>query len=221
MLIACAVTIAAAAALIWSFASGGSRTPVGPSPAASPSSTGAPDAARRPVAVFLGDSYTVGVGTSLHGSGFPAMLGEMRGWEVVNLAISGTGYGTGRAYADVIPDAVAAGPDIVVVSGGRNDEGHRSLEREVEDFYAGLRAALPGARIIATSPLWDEPPAPEWLRELRVVVEREVTSVGGEYVDLGDLFLGRPDLIAPDGLHPDEEGLRLIATHLDELLADG
>ena len=34
------------------------------------------------------------------------------------------------------------------------------------------------------------------------------------------MFEGRTDLIAADGLHPNEEGLQLIAERIDDLLAD-
>ncbi len=219
----------ALAVLLWPRAAGE------PQPSGTPTQSLTPGSAAdaREVAVFIGDSYTVGAGTSLSGTGFPAMLGAMRGWEVVNLGISGTGYATDRDeswcppagcldYAGVIPDAVAHDPDVVVVSGGRNDLSRNTideLEPAVADFYAQLREALPNARIVVTSPIWDDPPPPRALLELSDVVEREATRVGAEYLDLGDPLEGRPDLIAPDGLHPNEEGLRLIAERIDELLS--
>ncbi len=222
-----AVVIAAIAAfLLW-------PRPSGPAPTASamPASTPADDAdsSDRPVAVFIGDSYTVGTGTSLDGTGFPAILGELRGWNAVNLAIPGTGYSTGRedgrcpeagctSYIGVLPDAVAFDPDIVVVSGGRNDLGRRHLEPAVVAFYTELRSQLPDAQLVVTSPLWDDSATPEALVTLREQVEREATRVGAVYLDLGDLFLDRPDLIAPDDLHPNEEGLALIAQRIHELL---
>lgn len=179
--------------------------------------------------MFLGDSYTVGTATSLDGSGFPAILGERRGWRVVNLAIPGTGYATGRAdgrcpaagctaYIGVLPDAVAHDPEIVVVSGGRNDLGRPHLDQAVSVFYRELRAQLPDARIVVTSPLWDDSITPAALIDLRAVVEREAAAIGAEHLDLGDLFRDRPELIASDDLHPNEAGLELIATRIDELL---
>ncbi|WP_306232269.1 SGNH/GDSL hydrolase family protein [Agrococcus beijingensis] len=182
-----------------------------------------------PTAVFLGDSYTVGTATSLDGTGFPAILGDLRGWHVVNLGFPGTGYSTGQpdgrcppagctSYIGVLPDAVAAQPDIIVVSGGRNDLGRPSLDEAVAAFYPELRAALPNTRVIVTSPLWDDSPTPAALVELREVVEREATAIDAEHLDLGDLFLDRPDLIAPDDLHPNEAGLELIATTIDAIL---
>lgn len=186
----------------------------------------------RPTVVFIGDSYTVGSGTGLSGSGFPAILGGLRDWEVVNLGIAGTGYATNRDerwcptggcldYAGVIPQAVDARPDIVVVSGGRNDLALNTvaeIEPVVAAFYAQLREALPDARIIATSPIWDDPPPPRGLLELSDIVEREAARISAEFLDLGDPLEGRPELIAADGLHPNEAGLRLIAERIDDLL---
>lgn len=186
----------------------------------------------RPVAAFIGDSYTVGSGTSLSGTGFPSILGTLRDWEVANLGIAGTGYATDRDelwcpaggcldYAGVIPQAVELEPDIVVVSGGRNDLARNTtadLEPVVAAFYTQLRGALPDARIVVTSPIWDDPPPPRPLLELSDIVEHEASRIGATYLDLGDPLEGRPDLIAPDGLHPNEEGLHLIAERINELL---
>ncbi|ROR66256.1 SGNH/GDSL hydrolase family protein [Agrococcus jenensis] len=224
-----AVALAAIAALLLlprSAAPDPSGTPT--ATAARTASTSAPDDA--PLAVFIGDSYTVGTATPISGAGFPAMLGELRGWRVQNLAIAGTGYSTGRAdgacassgcqsYIGVLPRAVDADPDILVVSGGRNDLQRAHVEAAVTAFYAEVRRQLPDVRLIVTSPLWDDSPTPDALLALRERVAAAAENAGAEYLDLGDLFLDRPDLIASDDLHPNEEGLALIARRIDELLA--
>lgn len=228
------VAAVAALAVAASLALSTLRTAPAPAPAPSPSGGPAsPEAgADAPVAVFIGDSYTVGAGSEIAGSGFPAILGEARGWQVVNLAVSGTGYvrahaagycpeGGCPAYAGVIDDAVAADPDVVVVSGGRNDLGLEDIDAAVADFFQQLRAALPEPRIVVTSPLWDDSATPPELVAMRETVARESQRVGAELVDLGDLFAGRPELIAPDDLHPNAAGLRLIAERIDEALGPG
>lgn len=192
-----------------------------------PTATSA-DRGDQPIAVFIGDSYTVGTGTSLNGTGSPSILGSLREWQAVNLGVAGSGYalapggsGGGLDYAAVIPDAVARQPDIVVVAGGRNDLARAStddLELAVADFYSQLREALPDARIIVTSPIWHDSPPPQPLIELSAVVGREAVRVGAEFLDLGDPLEGRPNLIASDGLHPNEAGLQIIAERIDELL---
>ncbi|MET4098095.1 acyl-CoA thioesterase-1 [Agrococcus sp. UYP10] len=222
-----AVALAAIAALLlW-------PRPPAPEPSGNPTATTAPTSAGSddaPLAVFIGDSYTVGTATPISGAGFPAMLGELRGWRVENPAIAGTGYSTGRAdgtcassgcqsYIGVLPRAVDADPDILVVSGGRNDLQRAHVEEAVTTFYATVRRQLPDARLIVTSPLWDDSPTPDALLALREHVAAAAENAGAEYLDLGDLFLDRPDLIAYDDLHPNEEGLALIAERIDELLA--
>nr|WP_241249486.1 SGNH/GDSL hydrolase family protein [Agrococcus sp. KRD186] len=185
-----------------------------------------------PIAVFIGDSYTVGQGTALEGVGFTALLAERRGWEPVNIAISGTGYAASHeldrcgpdgcpAYAGVLDEAAAAGPDIVVVSGGRNDMWLPDQEQvavSIAEFYAQLRAAFPTEHIIVTSPLWGAGPTPDGLLTIRETVALEAARIGANYLDLGDLFEMRPDLITADKVHPTEAGLELIATTIDELL---
>jgi lysophospholipase L1-like esterase len=227
VVIATAITVAVvaivAAVLLWPRSPAPTSTP-SQSPSAEPPANDA-----RPTAVFIGDSYTVGTGTSLAGSGFPAILGDLRGWNVQNLAIAGTGYSTGQpdglcpesgcnSYVGILPAAVATDPDIVIVSGGRNDLNRLHLEQAVTVFYTELSRQLPEARLVVTSPLWDDSPAPDALLTLRERVEREATRVRAEYLDLGDLFENRPDLIASDDLHPNEEGLALIAARIDELM---
>jgi len=224
-----AVALAAIAALLlWPRSSG-------PDPSATPTVTttrtaAASDPADAPLAVFIGDSYTVGTATPISGAGFPVMLGDLRGWRVENLAIAGTGYSTGRAdgqcppggcqsYIGVLPRVVESDPDIVVVSGGRNDLQREHVEQAVTAFYDEVRRQLPDVRLIVTSPLWDDSPTPDALLALREHVAAAAENAGAEYLDLGDLFLDRPDLIAYDDLHPNEEGLALIARRIDELLA--
>ncbi|GEK81024.1 SGNH/GDSL hydrolase family protein [Agrococcus baldri] len=185
-----------------------------------------------PVVVFIGDSYTVGQNTPLEGIGFTERLSELRDWQPVNLAISGTGYAKSHeqswcppegcpAYAGVIDDAVAADPDIVVVSGGRNDmwlEDQAAVATAIAEFYTQLRAAFPTERLIVTSPLWSDGPTPAVLLPIREQVAEQATRVGAEYVDLGDLFEDRPELITDDDIHPTADGLELIAESVDALL---
>lgn len=218
-----AVVALVAAAVLWPRAQAPTSTP-------SQSASAGPSADdTRPTVLFIGDSYTVGTGTSLAGTGFPAILGDLRGWNVQNLAIAGTGYSTGQpdglcpesgcnSYVGMLPAAVIADPDIVIVSGGRNDLGRLHLEQAVTVFYTELRRQLPEARLVVTSPLWDDSPTPDALITLREHIEREATRVGAEHLDLGDMFENRPDLIASDNLHPNEDGLSLIAQRIDELL---
>ena len=81
----------------------------------------------------------------------------------------------------------------------------------MESFFVSLHQAVPDARIIATSPIWDDDPAPVELTAVRHAVRSAVTAVGGTYLDLGDPLLGHPELVAEDGVHPTDAGHQALA----------
>jgi lysophospholipase L1-like esterase len=123
-----------------------------------------------PKAVIVGDSYLLGIsGTASPGvfldrpwvwDGWGARAGRYLGWNVYPSAVSGTGYlatdsGTEVKYADrLTTDVVNLSPDIVVVSGGLNDQGLTlaSVQTQVNAVYAALRTGLPNATIYALEP---------------------------------------------------------------------
>ncbi|MDN4173901.1 SGNH/GDSL hydrolase family protein [Nocardioides sp. SOB77] len=192
-------------------------------------------AAKAPLAVFIGDSYTAGTG-STGGASFVRVVADTQGWNFENLGEGGTGYllntdqdpklarlGCGKDYCpnypEVIAAAVEAEPDIVVVSGGRNNvtASTDDLDAGIPAFFEQLRDALPEATIYATSPLWDVTEPPEELGRLADIVRASVQSVGGTYLDLGQP-LDDPGLLARDKIHPDNEGHLAIADAINKKL---
>ena len=152
----------------------------------------------------------------------------MEGWSEVNLGQGGTGYssavtGSGAqnacglslcpSYDGMIAAAATAKPRIVVVSGGRNEASHDPalIVAGISKFFSDLHAALPDAKIYATSPLWDATPPPAALRLIAQSVRDSVTAAGGTYLDIGQPLTGKPDLIIPDGIHPNDAGHAAIA----------
>lgn len=191
-----------------------------------PEPTAAPEAQR---VVFIGDSYTSGAGSASSG-GFVQVLSDRMGWAVENLGVGGTGYvvGTqqdpekarlacGRNYCPNYPEQIDAAaaftPDIVIVSGGRNNVGLPvdDLRDAISAFYRDLRAALPDADIWATSPLWDDDRPPAALAELSAEVELAVSAVDGRFLGIGQPLVGHPERVVDDGKHPNDAGHRAIA----------
>jgi hypothetical protein len=126
------------------------------------------------------------------------------------------------SYTESIPAAAAANPDIVIVNGGRNElwiAGSPEWSQGVDEFFAELRRSLPYATIIATSPIWDDDPTPPEIETMGEVVRQAVSTVGGRYVDIGEPLLGRPDLVADDGIHPNDAGNAAIAAAFEAAYA--
>lgn len=193
-------------------------------PAPMPSSTQADEQVE---AAFIGDSYTAGAGATEDAKRWSTLVAEAQGWEETNLAFGGTGYATAvdgetamdacgadycPSYAEVIPKVAEASPEVVVVSGGRNDVGRGIDYESISAFYRDLRSALPDAQIVAVSPVWDAREAPAELSAIADAVSEAVTAVGGTYVDVGQPFAGKPEVITDDNVHPNDDGYQLLAT---------
>ena len=179
-----------------------------------------------PVAVFLGDSYTAGVGASTPASRWTTLVSEAAGWREKNLGRGATGYlttadvnGCGLEYCPSIEEmvrvAVEADPDVVVVSGGQNDypiwtSRGAAVRAAIDHTYGALRRALPSAEIYAVGPSTTgtvEGP----VVEMDAAVQAAARRVHAHYVTLI-----RPDVIVPgmvlaDGGHVDDDGHAAIA----------
>lgn len=186
-----------------------------------------------PVVAFMGDSYTAGTGASDTDHRFATLVAVKEGWDAQDFGQGGTGYtvaltdaatakiacggSTCPSYPEMIPKVAAARPDIVVVSGGRNDAGvpTNAEATAIRDFYKKLRGALPDAKIIATSPIWDSSPPPASLTPMQAAVKSAVQSVKGTYLDIGEPLKGHRDWIIADGVHPNDEGHAAIAAAIE------
>ncbi|MBB3676962.1 SGNH/GDSL hydrolase family protein [Modestobacter versicolor] len=181
------------------------------------------------VAAFIGDSYTVGAGTEAPEQSFTARVAAHEGWREANLGRGGTGYVTALegdvaqaacsldrcpTYTEMIDDAVAVAPDVVVVSGGRNEvdvADDADYADGVAAFFRTLREQLPAARIIAISPLWSDGAPPDELALVAEAVRVGVTGAGGSYLDVGQPLQEHPEWVIDDGIHPDPTGHAAIA----------
>jgi lysophospholipase L1-like esterase len=144
------------------------------------------------------------------------------GWTEVNMGLGGTGYlaqywSKGKLnvnYPGVL-QTVNFQPDIVIVSGGRNDQWKPMTSATIYWFYASLRQKFPAAQLFATSPIWGasrKPPAKIAL--LQSSVQTATRANGATYIDLGNPLVGHPEYMAKDGLHPNARGHAAIANAL-------
>lgn len=194
--------------------------------AAQPTEDGAPVRAQR-VAVFIGDSYTAGYGSSSNARRWSTLVAKTEGWSETNLGQGGTGYftaageaGCGQAYcgpyADRLLAAIAANPDVVIVSGGQNDlsaVGKMSpamLNAGVLQFYKLLRSDLPDATIVAVGP--SVPGAVNSsVKALDAAVAGAAKATDSTYVSLLNPAVIRPSMVVADGAHVNDLGHEAIA----------
>lgn len=203
-----------------------SLTSAGSSSAAgsdAPSASGT-SALARPVIAFLGDDYTLGKGASPRSKRFSTLVCAALKATEKNIAADGAGYaksGTdGKSYRDLVPLVVAAHPDMVVVSGGRNDtsDDPGTLTAAAAAVFATLRQKLPRAVLVAVAPFWGDSDAPPELAAVDTAVQAGVTAANGAYLDLPDPLHGHASWMS-DAADPNDKGYAAIAAALEPKLA--
>ena len=164
---------------------------------------------------FLGDDYTAGIGVTAAPERFTTMLATALHWTERNFGVPGSGYasaGAGGNYLSRVAQVVAAAPDIIVVTGGRNDviDAASTVSADTTALFAQLHSKLPHARLIAVAPFWGDSPPRAALATVAAAVKAAVLAVGGTYLDIPDPLLGHPDWMADDA-DPNAAGYAAIA----------
>jgi lysophospholipase L1-like esterase len=216
---------------------------------------GMPTVPQGVVAAFIGDSYGLGVGVSPGGTTrdrFTTRIADTMGWRELNVARGATGFtnsttvGCGLPYCGPYSDQVSlllnSSPDVVFVTGGRNDgaamgNNPASEKTAVETVIATLHRGLPAARIIVVSPFWDDGlqsdglqlvAVPTWIKTIAgwesgyvaALATPKVTYVPGAF----DWLWLRPDLMnAPTTMlahHPNAAGYHCLADNIVATLPD-
>ncbi|QWT23101.1 SGNH/GDSL hydrolase family protein [Subtercola sp. PAMC28395] len=166
--------------------------------------------------VAIGDSIMDGHGVGETDS-WPALLAQSGRWQLQNLASDGTGFVTvgddGETFADQAVVAEGLNPSIVIVAASSNDLGQddSAVQSTADSVFQRLRTALPLAKIVAVSAAWGSTPLPEQLVRFNQIVSDASASVGGAYIDIGQLFLDHPELMQADDTHPTVDGQNLLA----------
>lgn len=180
-----------------------------------------------PVALFIGDSYTQGTGASDPLKSWAKVASEALGWSMRNVAAGGTGYVTSLSGGiatvgcgqDTCPDyaqqleaaADRYAPDVVVIAGGRNDLAKQGIEDAAESLFREARRLFPDAEVVVASPVWDDDPAPADFADVREAVDQAASVTDVTLVEVGEPLEARPELMAADGVHPNNAGHEALA----------
>ncbi|WP_062521676.1 SGNH/GDSL hydrolase family protein [Demequina silvatica] len=187
------------------------------------------------VALFIGDSYTVGVGAAPQSKRWTSLVAVEEGWEEANYGRGGTGYATAGTfnscglddcppYADMIATAARDGvePDVVVIAGGQSDTDAwgadaAAVREAIDATFEEAAARFPDARIVAIGPSW--PFSEEsWQRDFNDAVREGAEAVGAEYISLLEPRVLDESFDAGDGQHVNDEGHAAIAERVIEQL---
>jgi lysophospholipase L1-like esterase len=180
----------------------------------------------------IGDSYTTGTDEG----GLGPNSWTARAWQTLSargvriaadVAAEGkAGYAVpgdhGSVFEDLTARAVKPDDVLVVFFGSRNDLGVDPglLTERANNAFGLARRFAPSARFLVIGPPWPTADVPGSMLMIRDVLNAAARAAGAAFVDpIGDRwFVDRPDLIGPDGVHPNDAGHEYLADKIAPLI---
>jgi lysophospholipase L1-like esterase len=199
-------------------------------PATAPAApTAAPQAPQEaPVVAVYGDGYASGNDLGGRGAaGWPAVVADTTGAELALNAVPQAGYASigvsGEDFPALVRSHPVAGADVVVLFGSRNDadEDPAVVESHIAETIQAVRQTAPQAGLVVVGPAWDDADVPGSVLAVRDLVRSAAQAAGAVFVDpvADGWFAQRPELIAPDGVSPTDEGHGYMAELLTPVVA--
>lgn len=180
----------------------------------------------------IGDSYTTGGDEGGTGTkGWPTQV-----WRALTqhgiavtptvAAEGGAGYCTrgdrGSVFEDLAVRAVKPTDVLVVFFGSRNDMAVDPTRLSVAMYgtFTLARQIARSAKFLVIGPAWPTADPPPAVRRIRDVLGYQAELAGATFVDpiAARWFVGAPDLIGADGVHPNDAGHTYLATKLAPLI---
>jgi lysophospholipase L1-like esterase len=180
----------------------------------------------------IGDSYTTGTDEG----GLGADTWTARAWRTLSqqgvqiaadVASEGkAGYGVrgdhGSLFGDLTARAVKRDDALVLFFGSRNDQGVDPvlLAEMARDSFDLARQAAPFARLLVIGPPWPTADVPNSVLQIRDILDTAALAAGAAFVDplTERWFVGMPDLIGADGVHPTDAGHAYMADKIAPLI---
>ncbi len=172
----------------------------------------------RQTVVFLGDSLSAGYGLNDSADAFPSLIQKKideLGWkfEVVNAGVSGDTTAGGLRRIDWL---LKRPIDVLILELGGND-GLRGValdetRRNLQGIIDRARAKYPDVSIVVAGMMIPPNLGPEYTGDFNSIFPELARRNDAALIPfLLDGVGGRPDLNQPDGIHPTEEGHRIVA----------
>jgi lysophospholipase L1-like esterase len=175
----------------------------------------------------VGDSIT-------EGSGYPVNLRMMLGtnYTVGNFGVSGSTVSlkSGRPYMNqtAFQKAKAFQPDIVIIMLGTNDASsatYQYLESTDDDYkeLIGEFQSLPGSQVVELAippPIFNntyDMKSTNLVKGVIPTIQQVANDLNLSTIDIYSGLVNHPEYF-PDGVHPDSEGAKVIATQVYEAI---
>jgi lysophospholipase L1-like esterase len=180
----------------------------------------------------IGDSYTTGTG--LGGEG--AKGWTSRAWQLLArqglqvapdvAAEGGAGYGTpgdhGNVFQVLASRVIRPDDSLVVFYGSRNDQAvdPAVMSGDIHDALDVARRVAPKAQLLVIGPPWPTADVPPSVTTIRDVLAGEARAEGATFIDpiAERWFVGSPELIGTDGVHPTDAGHAYMANKIAPLI---
>ena len=180
----------------------------------------------------IGDSYTTGIDEG----GLGPNSWTTHAWQTLGArglriaadvsAEGKAGYAVpgdhGSVFEDLTARAVKPDDVLVVFFGSRNDQDVDPglLTERARNAFVLARRFAPSARLLVIGPPWPTADVPGSMLMIRDVLNATARAAGAAFVDpIGDRwFVDRPDLIGPDGVHPNDAGHEYLAGKIAPLI---
>jgi hypothetical protein len=180
----------------------------------------------------IGDSYTAGTDEGGQGSNAwtaRTWLALARQGVQISPAVASEGRAGyvvpgdhGSVFEDLTARAVHPDDALVVYFGSRNDEGVDPLRLAgmAHDTFGLARRFAPSAKLLVIGPPWPTADPPFDVLYVRDTLSGQARDAGATFIDpiSEGWFVGRPDLIGPDGVHPNDAGHAYMAEQIAPLI---
>jgi acyl-CoA thioesterase-1 len=208
-------------ALIFGCGRAESNQPPAPEGGSAPADAESSSVPNRKTVMFLGTSLTDGYGVEREDA-YPARIQEMADsagleWDVVNAGLSGE---KSAAALDRVRRWLIRQPfDVLVVETGANDmlQGAdvKTMGENVQAIIDTVRAARPDARIILVGMLAAPNLGPDYVAAFNATFPELARRNHLTFIPfLLEGVAAQPALNLADGIHPNEEGHRVVAAHV-------
>jgi hypothetical protein len=174
----------------------------------------------------IGDSYSEGTTQGgLEDSNWTEIVARARSWHLANVSVGGTGYVYStppkRPFeSEQLPSAVRVKPYALIVEGSRNDGSSppEQVHEAAEGMFRSVKALAPNTRLIVVGPIWSNDTVPRGVTDVRYAVRDAALKAGAVWIDpIAEGWFERPaGLIAEDGVHPTDEGHRVMAARIEQ-----